>query len=117
LYSLVDRWRSNVAGFNVLRFGIPLLIQKGVEHGVGDLAELNRLWHSTYTIDYFQTTLPLHGMKFRGLKLEYLAEIARRAGAEVPKPLGSGQIRTRRIRQDNRPPRSGPEDSSLAELN
>jgi len=49
LHSLVDHWRSgdigflNVVGFNTLRSDIPLLVQKGVEHGVGDLAELNRL--------------------------------------------------------------------------
>jgi len=30
-------------------------------------------------------------MKFKGLKLEYLVEIARRAGIEVPKPQGSGE--------------------------
>jgi len=30
-------------------------------------------------------------MRFRGLKLKHLAEIARRAGIEVPKPLGSGE--------------------------
>jgi len=72
LYSIIKHWRSreikflNVVGFNILRFDIPLLIQKGVEHGAGDLAELNKLWHNTYTIDYLQTTLPFNDMRFKG---------------------------------------------------
>jgi len=47
---------TNIVGFNfnILRFDIPLLIQKGVEYGVGGLAELNKLWHDTYT------TIPRH---------------------------------------------------------
>jgi len=82
---------SHYLGFNILRFDILLLIQKGVEHGVGGLAELNKLWHDTYTIDYFQTTLPFHDMKFKDLKVEYLTKIAKSVGVEVPEPFGSGE--------------------------
>jgi len=97
LYDIVERWRSGgikflvVVGFNVLRFDIPLLIQKGVECGVGALAELNKLWYSTHTIDYFQTTLPFNNMRFKGLKLECLAEAAKSVGIGVPEPFGSGE--------------------------
>jgi len=97
LYDIVERWRSGeirfltVVGFNILRFDIPLLIQKGVEYSVGDLAELNKLWHNTYTIDYLQTTLPFHDMRFKDLKLEYLANKAKKAGIEIPEPYGSGE--------------------------
>ena len=97
LKRLILDWRYgrinflDVVGFNVLRFDIPLLIQKGVEHGIGSLAELNKLWHDTHTIDYFQTTLPFHGMRFKNLNIEALAERARDRGIDVPKLFGSGK--------------------------
>lgn len=80
-----------VVGFNILRFDIPLLIQKGVEYNVGNLSELNKLWHNTFAIDYFQTTLPFHDMKFKGMKLEHLVEKAKSKGIDIPEPLGSGK--------------------------
>jgi len=58
-----------VVGYNILRFDIPLLVQKGVEHGVGSLPELNKLWYNTYAIDLFQVTLPLNDMRFYGHSL------------------------------------------------
>lgn len=97
LKGLVEGWESGmirfieVVGFNILRFDIPLLIQKGVEYNVGSLAELNKLWHDTFTRDYFQITLPLNEMKFKGLKLEYLAEKVRERGIQVPEPFGKGE--------------------------
>ena len=96
LKGLVHAWKNgrisflNIVGFNILRYDIPLLIQKGVEYSIGGIAELNALWHNTFIIDYFQATLPFKGMSFKGLRAEYLAEIAERAGISVPKPYGSG---------------------------
>ena len=80
----------NVVGFNILRFDIPLLVQKGVEHGMGSLAELNVLWHNTYTVDLFQTSLPFYSMRFKGLNLDLLVKWARNKGINVPEPYGSG---------------------------
>ena len=78
-----------VVGFNILRFDIPLLIQKSVEYGK-DLAEVNKLWHSTFAIDLFQVALPLNGMTFKGHSLENLARLLRERGFGVPEPVGSG---------------------------
>jgi len=80
----------NVVGFNILRFDIPLLVEKGFEHGAGSIAELNKLWHDTHTIDYLQASLPLNEMRFKDLSLRNLAERARRAGVEVPEAYGTG---------------------------
>ncbi|MEL9941007.1 MAG: hypothetical protein QW348_06850 [Ignisphaera sp.] len=80
----------SVIGFNILRFDVLLLIQKGVEYNVETLPNLNELWHNTFTIDYFQTSLPFHNMKFKDLKLEYLVEKARSSGIDVPEPFGYG---------------------------
>ena len=85
---LIQSEKIIVIGFNILRFDIPLLIQKGVEYGVGNIAELNRLWHNTHTIDYQQAVLPYYDGFPR---LEDLVEAASKAGIDVPKPYGSGK--------------------------
>ncbi|GAB6147487.1 3'-5' exonuclease family protein [Stetteria hydrogenophila] len=79
-----------VVGFNVLRFDIPLLIQKGAEYGVGSVAELNRLWYDTFTRDLFQAALPVNNMRFQGLTLGYLASKLREAGFNIPELHGKG---------------------------
>jgi len=45
LKELVNNYGNNliVIGFNILRYDISLLIQKGVEHGMAPLSELNAL--------------------------------------------------------------------------
>ena len=96
LRDLIQEWKNreigflNVIGFNILRFDIPLLIQKGVEHNVGSPAELNKLWNNTFTIDYFQTSLPFHNMKFKGLGAGYLVKKARNNGVDISELFGSG---------------------------
>ncbi len=96
LRRLIQDWKNgkigflNVVGFNILRYDIPLLIQKGIEYNAGSPAELNKLWHDTFTIDYFQTTLPFHDMRFKKLNVEYLVEKAKSNGICVPEPFGSG---------------------------
>jgi hypothetical protein len=97
LRNLINRWNNNeinfinVVGFNILRYDIPFLIQKGVEYGVGSLEELNALWHNTFTIDYFQVFLPVNKMRFKGLGLRLLAELAKKKGLNVPEPHGTGE--------------------------
>jgi len=80
-----------VVGFNVLRYDIPLLIQKGFEHEVDSLDRLNALWHDTFVIDYLQTTLPFNRMTFKGLSLERMVELARKASLNVEELHGSGE--------------------------
>jgi hypothetical protein len=83
--------RIIVVGFNVLRYDIPLLIQKGFEHKVDSLDRLNALWHDTFVIDYLQTTLPFNRMKFKDLRLERMVELARKASLNVEELHGSGE--------------------------
>jgi hypothetical protein len=80
-----------VVGFNVLRYDIPLLIQRGFEHKVDSLDRLNALWHDTFVIDYLQTTLPFNRMAFKGLSLERMVELARKASLNVEELHGSGE--------------------------
>ena len=97
LGGLIRDWKNrridfiNVVGFNILRYDIPLLTQKGIEYNVAGLAELNKLWYDAYTIDYFQTTLPFHDMRFKELNIKYLVEKAENNGIDVPEPFGSGR--------------------------
>ena len=80
-----------VVGFNVLRYDIPLLIQKGFKYRVDSLGRLNALWHNTLVIDYLQATLLFNGMAFKGLNLERMVEWARKAGLGVGELYGSGE--------------------------
>lgn len=83
LVSPSGRKRAVVVGFNLLRFDVLLLIQKGVKYNVMRLqdqdsvkllSELNKLWHDTLLIDYMQVLLPANNMRFRGLKLDNIAK-------------------------------------------
>lgn len=78
-------------GFNILRYDIPLLIQKGFEYRVESLDRLNVLWHNTFVVDYFQTTLPFNVMKFKGLNLEKMVMWAREAGLSLEELYGNGE--------------------------
>jgi len=57
-----------IVGFNILRMDIPLLIQKGAEHEIRELDELNAFWHDTFTIDLFQQLLLSNKNMFSGIK-------------------------------------------------
>jgi DNA polymerase elongation subunit (family B) len=59
-----------LVGFNILRFDIPLLIQKGLKYRIDDLPNLNKFWNNTLTVDYFQIKLPQNKMWFKGNSLE-----------------------------------------------
>lgn len=74
-----------VVGFNILRFDIPLLIQKGVEYKVKSLDELNHLWHDSYTRDLFQELLPANKQCFKGLRLPRVIEVMKEL--EIPCPV------------------------------
>ena len=78
-----------VVGFGILRFDIPLLIQKGVEYGYS-LSELNAFWHRTFTIDLFQSMLPAYNFRYKGNSLENLVKEAERFGVSI-ELYGSGR--------------------------
>ncbi|ARM74598.1 hypothetical protein [Acidianus manzaensis] len=50
--------KMEVYGFNITRFDIPLLIQKGVEYSVGSLSDLTSKWMDMYVTDFSQVLLP-----------------------------------------------------------
>jgi hypothetical protein len=77
-----------VIGFNILRFDIPLLIQKGLKYGVDGIENLNKLWHGTFVKDYFQICLPLNNMMFKNLKLTLLTDKLKNIGVDIPEPYG-----------------------------
>ena len=80
-----------IIGFNILRFDIPLLIQKGVLYLIGSHDKLNKFWYRNFTIDLMHAALPLNGMRFKGLSLENLAKrIEAELGYEAPNLYGSG---------------------------
>lgn len=80
---LSDAYFLTVVGFNILRFDIPLLKQKGAEYGVAPLPELNNLWYSAGMMDFFQAALPIRNMRFKGNNLRNLLDLARKVGIRV----------------------------------
>jgi len=89
---LVGRHRYiELVGFNILRFDIPLLIQRLVEHGVEGLPQLNLFWNSkVFVVDLLQLTLPLNRIRFSGHTLEKLASRLREVCPDIPEPVGEG---------------------------
>jgi len=82
-----------VVGFNILRFDIPLLTQRLVEHGVEKLSQLNFFWYSSpnvFVIDLFQLALMLNRIRFKGNNLEELASKLRNVCPNIPEPVGKG---------------------------
>ena len=80
-----------VIGFMILRYDIPLLIQKGIEYKIASPAHLNNIWHTTFIIDYTQVMLPAYGFKFKGNSLENLANEAKLRGCQVQPLYGKGK--------------------------
>ena len=80
-----------IIGFNILRFDIPLLVQRGKELGVKDVKDANFLFYNTFTVDYFQVCLALNNMRFKGNKLEDCAsKLEQISGQQIPKRVGKG---------------------------
>jgi len=85
-----------VVGFNILKFDIPLLKQKGMEYKVASLPELNNLWRIAGLMDFFQAVLPIYGMRFKGNNLKNLIALARKVGIQVEVDIyGTGEDVTR----------------------
>ena len=83
--------RLSIIGHNILRFDLPLIINRASAHGIAPTGDLMRLLLDTYTIDTIQAQLPANNFYFKGLGL---AECAKRIGAETRTCPGS-EIKTR----------------------
>jgi len=93
-------------GFNILRFDIPLLIQRLARHKVAEkmkrLPQLNHFWNSeVLVVDLMQLTLPLNKMKFKSHTLENIASMLRRICPEIPEPKGRGSEIPRAYKEGN----------------
>ena len=80
-----------IIGFNILRYDIPLLVQRGKELGVKDVKDANLLFYDAFTVDYFQVCLTLNNMRFKGNRLENCAsKLEQLSGQQLPKRVGKG---------------------------
>jgi len=80
-----------VAGFNILRYDIPLIIAKAANHKIREVDVHSKFWCDTYAIDYFQELLPANRNLFKGLKLDRIVKKARELGLEPPETYGTGE--------------------------
>lgn len=88
----IEMRKLEIVGYNILRFDIPLLLQKGFEYGIDKLDKLNKLLnHDIRVIDLFQVTLPLSQMVFSRHGLKDLVSKAKKCCLEIPEPYGSGK--------------------------
>ncbi len=83
-----------LAGFNILRFDIPLLVARSVQLGLGQVDALSKLLHNTYTLDYFQQLLPANNNLFKGMTLPTIVRVSRELGLNPPESFAqSGDIK------------------------
>lgn len=82
--------RIFIYGFNVTRFDIPLLVQKGVEHGIDDLPGLNLLFSNMVVTDYHQLLLAMNKMRHRGINWRNFSTWLTKLGSNVPRVETSG---------------------------
>jgi DNA polymerase elongation subunit (family B) len=91
-----------IIGFNILRYDIPLLVQRGKELGVKDVKDANFLFYDAFTVDYFQVCLTLNNMRFKGNRLENCAsKLEQLSGKQIPKRVGRGSAISELYEQKN----------------
>jgi len=61
--------RLNIIGHNILRFDLPLIINRATHHGIATTGDLMRLLLDPYTIDTIQAQLQTNNFYFKGLGL------------------------------------------------
>jgi DNA polymerase elongation subunit (family B) len=76
----MDKWII-IVGHNLLRFDIPLLIQRMAHHGIDSMGNLNNLFHNTLVMDSMQCLLPFNDFRFKGLGAE---DLSKRFGIRQP---------------------------------
>ncbi len=59
--------RTELIGYNVLRFDLPFLIIRAFHHKLDSLENLQGIIHETYTKDLIQCLLPYNNFTFAGL--------------------------------------------------
>ena len=62
-----------ILGHNLLRFDIPVLIQRMAYHDIDSMGNLNNFFHNTFVIDSMQCLLPFNEFRFKGLGAEKLS--------------------------------------------
>jgi DNA polymerase elongation subunit (family B) len=83
--------RPNIIGHNILRFDLPVIINRASFHNIADTGDLMHLLLDAYPIDTIQTLLPQNNFYFKGIGL---ADCAKRIGVET-KTCPSSEILTK----------------------
>jgi len=79
-----------ICGFNILRFDIPLLTCRCIQHSLGKLDEVSKMWNDCFTIDYFQQLLVANRNFFKGMTLKKIVEASEKFGLNPPAYNKSG---------------------------
>ena len=87
----------NIIGHNILRFDLPIIINRAAAHSIAPIGEIMHMLLDPYPIDTIQAQLPANNFYFKGLGL---AECAKRIGVETRTCPGS-EIQTRYDKADH----------------
>lgn len=76
-----DPYGVMLVGHNILRFDIPIIIQRMVANGMGSPDELHDFFRNIMTVDTMQCMLPFNSMRFKGLNS---ADVSKKLGLTEP---------------------------------
>ena len=88
--------RPSIIGHNILRFDLPVVVNRASLHNLAATEDLMHLLLDSYPIDTLQAQLPANNFYFKGLSL---AECAKRIDAETRTCPGA-EIKTRYEQSD-----------------
>lgn len=73
-----------ICGFNILRFDLPLLLVKAVQHRIKKAEVASHILHGPFAIDYSQQLLPANDNRFKGMRLARIVEVASKLKLKPP---------------------------------
>lgn len=82
--------RTELVGFNILRFDIPFLVNRGVQNRIDSAENLLDLFHNTFTIDLMYCLLTCNDFRFAGIGAY---DVAQKLGLPCPQLRGKDILR------------------------
>ena len=69
-----DPWSPELIGYNILRYDMPLIVNRATEHELRTSQDLFLAFWNSYIIDLLQCLLPSNELRFKGLRAVNVAE-------------------------------------------
>jgi hypothetical protein len=89
--AIVNHKFTEIIGFGILRFDIPLLTARSVEYSLSTHNEALKMWHDCLAIDYVQQLLAANGNSYKGATLGNIITVARSLNLNPPPHSSTGE--------------------------